>query len=651
MKMGPGDQLCSPTKQRYKTAEGTVSAHRFSSVDERSPSPSCNLETLAQVACTKGEGDSGQTRRSFFDQPDAHADAMLTDSTEHATEIPQPPLLGLPTVVEPRGRGEFVQRMSWQSSPTKNVDIQNVVSSGINAPTQPVSVDRLMKQEHKQSRATRRGPMDEMRQLIRILAKMMPTSQSNLLIGDESGGGNRISEEQIKRYLDATLGEAPKPAWGLPDGWGQYLADLFNWAARGSAITADMARKCAKRETGRPWEAVWGQLHSLGLFPDSWPLPLTQNGVWKAQAEGSHTAKADKIQPAVPHQWRAPVKRPLATLSESPGRLNPSRDVPKRARTHKSAPTPTASNSILCLTPIGSPAATLQPAIRPPMLSAAQLHAADSAQLCQVALDVVQELAHRTVTTAALSTLAACQTALSQLLQRTVNALAAASQPEAGQGLASRSAPARSDAAGTGTGGTPTPPASELKSAVTAAVAGALQQLVGPAVQQAVRDAAGVGKCLREGHEDAGGHEGRCAPAPAVNAARSAVQLFVPALEPRQRIAEAAGRPDGGCTSAGDRCAAADRTGRADDPRDDDFGGLDTGSQPCSFSLGSQPAHDAIGALALGGDGMSQDQLLGSQGPFGWYKGDGIDFLSSQGAGSQSALPAGLPEVPQSQPD
>ena len=41
---------------------------------------------------------------------------------------------------------------------------------------------------------------------------------------EEGGGGNRISESQIKHFLDSTLGEAPRPEWGLPNGWGAYLA-------------------------------------------------------------------------------------------------------------------------------------------------------------------------------------------------------------------------------------------------------------------------------------------------------------------------------------------------------------------------------------------------------------------------------------------
>ena len=74
------------------------------------------------------------------------------------------------------------------------------------------------------SKATRRGPMDEMRQLVRILVKIIPHSITFLASAEEGGGGNRISEERIKYFLDCTLGEAPRPSWGVPQGWGEYLA-------------------------------------------------------------------------------------------------------------------------------------------------------------------------------------------------------------------------------------------------------------------------------------------------------------------------------------------------------------------------------------------------------------------------------------------
>ena len=76
------------------------------------------------------------------------------------------------------------------------------------------------------SRATRRGPMDEMRQLVRILVKVIPQSAPQIMSSDEGGGGNRISEEQIKSFLENTLGQAPRPAWGVPQGWGGYLSGV-----------------------------------------------------------------------------------------------------------------------------------------------------------------------------------------------------------------------------------------------------------------------------------------------------------------------------------------------------------------------------------------------------------------------------------------
>lgn len=125
---------------------------------------------------------------------------------------------------------------------------------------------------HPKSRATRRGPMDEMRQLVRwvyapqhlsnalvlstrhllmirvsgdhqhcvlsawslpslncfrwcrILVKVVPHSVALISSSEEGGGGNRISEDQIKSYLENALGEAPRPTWGLPNGWGEYCS-------------------------------------------------------------------------------------------------------------------------------------------------------------------------------------------------------------------------------------------------------------------------------------------------------------------------------------------------------------------------------------------------------------------------------------------
>lgn len=135
----------------------------------------------------------------------------------------------------------------------------------------------------KKARHARRGPMDEMRQLVRILVKIVPQSLPHLAT-TEDGGGNRISEEQIKYYLDKTLGHAPRPDWGLPRGWGQYLAVLFEWATC-RPFTEDEARMCAKRLPGRSWEAVESVLEQFCLRPHTWKLPLQRgsenvDGLW-----------------------------------------------------------------------------------------------------------------------------------------------------------------------------------------------------------------------------------------------------------------------------------------------------------------------------------------------------------------------------------
>lgn len=66
--------------------------------------------------------------------------------------------------------------------------------------------------------------MDEMRQLVRILTKLLPHSVPRAPTAAEGGGGNRMSEEQIRDYLRCTLGQAPQPDWGLRDGWARYIA-------------------------------------------------------------------------------------------------------------------------------------------------------------------------------------------------------------------------------------------------------------------------------------------------------------------------------------------------------------------------------------------------------------------------------------------
>ena len=122
----------------------------------------------------------------------------------------------------------------------------------------------VLKPEHENSRATRRGPMDEMRQLVRILVKLLPRSAHNMPCNETAGGGNRMSEEQIKEYLRNTLGsECPQPKWGLPNGWGMYLAELFTWAV-GRDVSHKDAMDVAMRLPGRSWEVVEEEIIKLG---------------------------------------------------------------------------------------------------------------------------------------------------------------------------------------------------------------------------------------------------------------------------------------------------------------------------------------------------------------------------------------------------
>ena len=97
--------------------------------------------------------------------------------------------------------------------------------------------------------------MDEMRQLVRILVKLMPHSAAYVMTADE-GGGNRLAESEVKHYLACTLGDAPAPEWGLANGWGEYLAALFTWA-RGRPVSVAEAMRCARRLPGRPRSLRW----------------------------------------------------------------------------------------------------------------------------------------------------------------------------------------------------------------------------------------------------------------------------------------------------------------------------------------------------------------------------------------------------------
>lgn len=143
-----------------------------------------------------------------------------------------------------------------------------------------------------------------MRQLVRILVKVLPNSHD--MFAEEDGGGNQVcgvvrslagwravrvrplcsspvfvpcvpntrvfantqvNKGQIQTYLANTLGEMAEPPWGLPLGWGSYIAALFTWVLGLSAehaITQEQAINCARRPQGRSWESVDDQIRKLG---------------------------------------------------------------------------------------------------------------------------------------------------------------------------------------------------------------------------------------------------------------------------------------------------------------------------------------------------------------------------------------------------
>ena len=74
--------------------------------------------------------------------------------------------------------------------------------------------------------------MDGMRQLVRILVKLMPASKS-LLVDEGEATGNRMKKMDIQTYLDRLLARSgdelpPYPDWGVKEGWPTYLSSEFS---------------------------------------------------------------------------------------------------------------------------------------------------------------------------------------------------------------------------------------------------------------------------------------------------------------------------------------------------------------------------------------------------------------------------------------
>ena len=149
------------------------------------------------------------------------------------------------------------------------------------------------------SRVSRRGPMDVMRQFVRLLVRLLPQAQG-FLPCDSSD----MSEPQIRLFLMRALGQAaPQPDWGVPGGWEEYFALLFNWVLGGDGVTAEAARGCFHMRRGCRWEVRDAQVRLLGLHPWSWPVPLSLEAARAANAApGQPPADSDYSPPGTDYE-------------------------------------------------------------------------------------------------------------------------------------------------------------------------------------------------------------------------------------------------------------------------------------------------------------------------------------------------------------
>jgi hypothetical protein len=123
---------------------------------------------------------------------------------------------------------------------------------------------------HTESKAMRRGPMDEMRQLVRILKATFPQSQS----AGRAVDCNSMNKADIIEYLLKLLGnDAPTPEWGLPDGWIAYLSQLLTWGS-GKEVPREDISNMLQHNRGSSWQVVPEVANESGLMLDQWPMPF-----------------------------------------------------------------------------------------------------------------------------------------------------------------------------------------------------------------------------------------------------------------------------------------------------------------------------------------------------------------------------------------
>jgi hypothetical protein len=152
---------------------------------------------------------------------------------------------------------------------------------------------RRVKRKLSETNKLKRGPMDEMRLLVRILLKFFPHSVDLVTPQEEYGGGNRLTGDQIRAYLEKLLGpEAPQPEWGIPGKWNGYISQLFSWAVDKN-ITPEQVESIASRQPGRSWEIDTERLGKYGVHPAAWPLPMSKEQI--QQIENSPEIHAIRI--------------------------------------------------------------------------------------------------------------------------------------------------------------------------------------------------------------------------------------------------------------------------------------------------------------------------------------------------------------------
>ncbi|MEW5314937.1 MAG: hypothetical protein WDW38_006396 [Sanguina aurantia] len=132
-----------------------------------------------------------------------------------------------------------------------------------------------MNQDLKQRMPLRRGELDELRTLIRVMVQVFPNSRRYYV-----GGGG---EAECNRYLVSTLGDLAPPPRGVPLGWKSCLADWFTDILQ-VEVTPEQAGQCVTREQGRAWSVNTDALVALGVFPREWKHPLMRETVRRDNA-------------------------------------------------------------------------------------------------------------------------------------------------------------------------------------------------------------------------------------------------------------------------------------------------------------------------------------------------------------------------------